>query len=198
MNKLIMTSCFGERYRGIEVNESEFFSEYFLIDNSFILTFYNVSEKGIPIAELQGDIIESIQANLNEDRFQKYEIYIIFVLDNDCLISIREKNEIEKDKFCCRKIFFTGEESELEQFLNERFNLGNDISKFKTNLGGKETEFVNLINNDILPGIIDDDKDIVDIDSLCSFIEKLKSSIKDKCDNVKFGIEQLRSLEDEN
>ncbi|RII32262.1 hypothetical protein D2A34_23860 [Clostridium chromiireducens] len=195
----IMDKCFKNRYREYRLNDNKFITSYYLIDDTYILTFYVIDENGIPIAEMEGEIIATIQSVKGEDRFRKYDVYLILLDLEKYFIDPKEKNEIEKDKFSCRKIFINGNEKDLEQELNNKFNLGKEINEFESDLSNEELELINFINEDIANYDIDKSTDInlKSIEDLCSYIEILKLDAKKLSASIERELIRLERKENE-
>lgn len=195
----IMEKCFTNRYREYRLDDNKFITSYYLIDDTYILTFYVIDKNGIPIAEMEGEIIATIQSVKGEDRFRKYDVYLILLDLEKYFIDPKEKNEIEKDKFSCRKIFINGNEKDLEQELNNKFNLGKEINEFESDLSNEELELINLINEDIAKYDIGKSTDINlnSIEDLCSYIEILKLDAKKLSVNIERELIRLERKENE-
>lgn len=195
----IMEKCFNNRYREYRLDDNKFITSYYLIDDTYIFTFYVIDENGIPIAEMEGEIIATIQSVKGEDRFRKYDVYLILLDLEKYFIDPKEKNEIEKDKFSCRKIFINGNEKDLEQELNNKFNLGKEINEFESDLSNEELELINFINEDIANYDIGKSTDInlKSIEDLCSYIEILKLDAKKLSVSIERELIRLERKENE-
>lgn len=195
----IMEKCFNNRYREYRLDDNKFITSYYLIDDTYIFTFYVIDENGIPIAEMEGEIIATIQSVKGEDRFRKYDVYLILLDLEKYFIDPKEKNEIEKDKFSCRKIFINGNEKDLEQELNNKFNLGKEINEFESDLSNEELELINFINVDIENYDIGKSTDInlKSIEDLCSYIEILKLDAKKLSVSIERELIRLERKENE-
>ncbi|MBE6059351.1 MAG: hypothetical protein E7215_04145 [Clostridium sulfidigenes] len=196
----IMEKCFKNRYREYRLSNNKFITSYYLIDDTYILTFYIINEDGIPIAEMEGEIIATIQQSVNrEDRFIKYDVYLILLDLEKYFIDPKEKNEIEKDKFTCRKIFINGNEENWAQELNNKFNLGKEINEFESDLSNEELELINCINKDIENYDIGKNTDInlKSLEDLCSYIEILKLDAKKLSASIEKELIRLERKENE-
>lgn len=194
-NNSIIESCFSNRYEKISIQgENYAIDEYYIIDKTYILTFYDINdclgELDNIMNNLYSDII-TIQNQKLEDEFYKYEIYLILICSKKENINICDINEMNKDKFVCRKIFIFGNEKEVINEVNRIFNLPLCVSENTSDLIDEEKIFV--FDSRFLLG----KEELNDIDEVYDRIYSLKKESVDLIESMEENILKVKGIIDE-
>lgn len=190
----IIKSCFNDRYEKISIQgENYAIDEYYIIDKTYILTFYDINdclgELDNIINNLYSDII-TIQNQKLDDEFYKYEIYLILMCSKKEKINICDINEINKDKFVCRKIFIFGNEEEVIKEVNRIFNLPLYASENMSDFTEEEKIFIN--DSSFLL-----EEELNSIDEVYDHIYSLKKKSADLIKSMEENILKVKGIIDE-
>lgn len=192
----IIKTCFSNRYEKISIQDENYaIDEYYIIDNTYILTFYDISdclsEINIIINNLYSDIITIQNQNL-DDKFYKYEIYLILICSKKEKINICDINKINKNKFTCRKLFVFGNEDEVIHEINGIFNLSSLFDKRRDDVKEEEKIFFNDVN------FLCDEDSIDSFDKLSEYVYKLKTESMNINEYINENILNIKGILNEN